>query len=82
MSSEGRRDTELFLRELCGKKTLIRLKWGNEFVGTLVSSDSYMNVHLTNCFEKTKSQGESMLGDVLIRCNNILFILGYESQED
>ena len=75
-------DTKTFLRDLCGKKTVVRLKWGNEYVGTLISSDSYMNIHLSDCEEKMKGKAPAVLGDVLIRCNNILFILDQEENDD
>jgi small nuclear ribonucleoprotein F len=33
-----------FLAELTGKPVMLKLKWGMEYKGDLVSVDSYMNV--------------------------------------
>ena len=35
-----------FLMSLTGKPVLIKLKWGMEYKGYLVSVDSYMNVQV------------------------------------
>lgn len=37
-----------FLTELTGKPVLVKLKWGMEYKGTLVSIDSYMNMQVGN----------------------------------
>jgi small nuclear ribonucleoprotein F len=56
------------LQSLVDADVRIRLKWGQtEYTGRLVSVDSYMNVQLSG-----KNQG--VLGQVLIRCNNVLWI--------
>jgi small nuclear ribonucleoprotein F len=65
-----------FLYELTGKLVVVRLKWGPEYHGILVSTDAYMNVQLANAQEVLPgrpSQG-GLLGDVMIRCNNVLYI--------
>ncbi|PVU99814.1 hypothetical protein BB559_000391 [Furculomyces boomerangus] len=64
-----------FLHDLVGKVVIVRLKWGQEYKGILASSDSYMNIQLmeTEEFQDGISMGPS-LGEVLIRCNNILYI--------
>lgn len=36
-----------FLNGLTGKPVVVRLKWGMEYKGYLVSTDSYMNVQVT-----------------------------------
>lgn len=36
-----------FLKELTGKQCVVRLKWGMEYKGFLVSVDSYMNIHVS-----------------------------------
>lgn len=38
-----------FLQGLSGKLVLVRLKWGMEYKGYLVSTDSYMNVQVRAC---------------------------------
>lgn len=70
-----------FLQELTGKPVMIRLKWGQEYKGYLVSVDSYMNLQLANTeeFVDGVSSGGT-LGEVLIRCNNVLYIRGLEEE--
>jgi small nuclear ribonucleoprotein F len=36
-----------FLAELTGKPVLVRLKWGMEYKGYLVSTDNYMNLQVS-----------------------------------
>lgn len=53
----------------------MRLKWGQtEYKGTLVSVDSYMNIQLNNTEEYIDRKHTGTLGQVLIRCNNVLWI--------
>ncbi|KAI1652216.1 LSM domain-containing protein [Daldinia loculata] len=57
------------------KDIVVRLKWGEtEYHGRLVSSDSYMNIQLTNAQEFIDQKFTSDLGQILIRCNNVLWI--------
>lgn len=59
------------------KEIVVRLKWGNtEYRGVLVSIDSYMNIQLTNTQEYIDQKMTATLGQVLIRCNNVLWIQG------
>ncbi|KAF7301438.1 Sm domain-containing protein [Mycena indigotica] len=37
-----------FLQELTGKPVFVRLKWGLEYKGFLVSTDGFMNLQLAN----------------------------------
>ncbi|CAG8522377.1 8300_t:CDS:2 [Funneliformis mosseae] len=67
-----------FLQELTGKPVMVRLKWGMEYKGFLVSVDSYMNLQLANTEEFVEGQSTGALGEVLIRCNNVLYIRGIE----
>jgi small nuclear ribonucleoprotein (snRNP)-like protein len=44
-----------FLQDLTGKPVFVRLKWGLEYKGYLVSTDSYMNLQVissrsSDCF--------------------------------
>ncbi len=73
------------LRKLCilttnnsvNKEIAVRLKWGQtEYRGILVSIDSYMNIQLTNTQEYIDQKMTATLGQVLIRCNNVLWIQG------
>ncbi|KAI9356247.1 hypothetical protein DFJ73DRAFT_623113, partial [Zopfochytrium polystomum] len=63
-----------FLNGLTGKPVLVKLKWGMEYKGFLVSVDSYMNVQLANTEELIDGASAGVLGEVLIRCNNILYV--------
>ncbi|KAL7537113.1 hypothetical protein ACHAXR_007596 [Thalassiosira sp. AJA248-18] len=63
-----------FLADLTGKNVRVRLKWGQEYQGKLASSDAYMNLQLENTEEFIDGQFAGALGEVLIRCNNVLYI--------
>jgi small nuclear ribonucleoprotein F len=54
---------------------VVRLKWGEtEYKGRLVSVDLYMNIQLSNTEEFVGGVSSGTLGQVLIRCNNVLWI--------
>ncbi|KAK3061018.1 hypothetical protein LTS18_007196 [Coniosporium uncinatum] len=58
-----------------GEEVLVRLKWGQtEYKGRLVSVDSYMNIQLADTEEFIDGKSTGTLGQVLIRCNNVLWI--------
>ena len=38
-----------FLQDLTGKVIYVRLKWGLEYKGYLVSTDGYMNLQVSDC---------------------------------
>jgi len=42
--------------------------------GYLVSVDAYMNLQLANCEEWIDEKLAGNLGEVLIRCNNVLYL--------
>lgn len=65
-----------FLNELTGKIIIVKLKWGMEYKGYLVSTDAYMNLQLANTEEFIDGQFTGNLGEVLIRCNNVLYMRG------
>ncbi|KAJ1982006.1 hypothetical protein H4R34_001867 [Dimargaris verticillata] len=68
-----------FLQDLTGKSVIVTLKWGLEYKGHLTSVDSYMNVQLNNAEEfKDGVSSGGVLGEVLIRCNNVLYVRGAE----
>jgi small nuclear ribonucleoprotein F len=52
-----------------------------EYQGKLESSDAYMNLQLLNTEEFIDGQLAGYLGEVLIRCNNVLYIKAAENQE-
>ncbi|EDQ92838.1 uncharacterized protein MONBRDRAFT_13957 [Monosiga brevicollis MX1] len=63
-----------FLAGLTGKPILVKLKWGMEYKGVLKASDQYMNLQLLNTEEYVDGSMTGALGEVLIRCNNVLYI--------
>ncbi|KAJ2132193.1 U6 snRNA-associated Sm-like protein LSm6 [Coemansia sp. RSA 921] len=64
-----------FLQSLVGKATVVRLKWGQEYKGMLVSTDQYMNIQLANAEEFQDGNSNGVLpGELLIRCNNVLYV--------
>jgi small nuclear ribonucleoprotein (snRNP)-like protein len=52
-----------------GEDVVVRLKWGGqtEYIGKLVSIDSYMNIQLAGAEEWIDGEMTSTLGQVLIR---------------
>ena len=68
-----------FLYELIGKKVIVRLKWGIEYKGVLVSFDKYMNFQLREAEEIINNEIKGSLGEIIIRCNNVLFVKEYEN---
>ncbi|CRK90437.1 CLUMA_CG004128, isoform A [Clunio marinus] len=71
-----------FLNSLTGKPVIIKLKWGHEYKGFLVSVDGYMNMQLANTEEWVDGSKTGSLGEVLIRCNNVLHIRGVQEDDD
>ena len=45
-----------FLNGLTGKPVIVKLKWGMEYKGYLVSTDSYMNVQVCRPLPTCKMQ--------------------------
>ncbi|RKP06546.1 small nuclear ribo protein F [Thamnocephalis sphaerospora] len=69
-----------FLQGLINKPVMVKLKWGLEYRGHLLSTDSYMNLQLANTEEYKDGVSTGALGEVLIRCNNVLYIRGLEDE--
>ena len=63
-----------FLSYLIGKNILVKLKWGIEYKGKLVSFDNYINLRIENTEEWLDGKKIGRLGEIVIRCNNIQFI--------
>lgn len=63
-----------FLSSLAGKEVAVRLKWGMEYKGKLKAYDAYMNVQLADAEEWTGETFKGRLGEIVIRCNNVLYI--------
>ncbi|KAM8906354.1 small nuclear ribonucleoprotein F-like [Lycaon pictus] len=71
-----------FPNGLTGKPVRVKLKWGMEYQGYLESVDGYMNMQLANTEEYIDGALSGHLGEVLIRCNNVLYIRGVEEEEE
>ena len=71
-----------FLNGLTGKSVMVKLKWGHEYKGFLVATDSYMNLQLANTEEFIDGAQTGNLGEVLVRCNNVLYIKAADEDED
>ena len=56
-----------FLNSLTGKPVMVKLKWGHEYKGYLVSTDGYMNLQLDSTEEFIDGSCTGNLGEVLIR---------------
>ncbi|EMP34742.1 Small nuclear ribonucleoprotein F, partial [Chelonia mydas] len=69
---------------LTGKSVMVKLKlkWGMEYKGYLGSVHGYMNMQLANTEEYIDGVLSGHLDEVLIRCNNVLYIRGVEEEED
>ena len=71
-----------FLNDLTGKPVIAKLKWGMEYKGYLVSVDAYMNLQLASTEEWVDGTFSSNLGEVLIRCNNVLYLRGVPEEDE
>ncbi len=69
-----------FLQGLTGKPVIVKLKWGMEYKGYLVSTDSYMNLQIAGTQEFIDGEFKGSIGEVLIRCNNVLYIREAEEE--
>ncbi|MEM2637411.1 MAG: U6 snRNA-associated Sm-like protein LSm6 [Candidatus Korarchaeota archaeon] len=57
------------------KQVLVRLKDGEEYIGTLVDTDTFMNMVLTDAVELKDGERVRSYGTVFIRGNNIIYIM-------
>ncbi|KAI9184384.1 hypothetical protein H9P43_003437 [Blastocladiella emersonii ATCC 22665] len=65
-----------FLNDLMGNPVIVRLKWGMEYKGVLAAYDEYMNFKLEKTEEYVNGVSTGELGEVLVRCNNVMYIRG------
>ena len=63
-----------FLQAMANQRVSVKLKWGMEYTGRLISADTYMNLQLADTEEFVDGAWAGNLGEVLIRCNNVLYI--------
>lgn len=59
----------------------VKLKWGMEYRGFLVSADAYMNLQLASTEEYVDGEAQGSLGEVLIRCNNVMYLRAADEEE-
>merc|ERR1711997_1232631 len=71
-----------FLNALTGKPVLVKLKWGMEYKGYLVAVDGYMDLQLANSEEYIDGALAGHLGEILVRCNNVLYIRGVDEEAE
>ena len=71
-----------FLASLTGKKVAVKLKWGMEYRGFLVSTDAYMNLQPASTEEFVDGECQGALGEVLIRCNNVMWLKASDEDGD
>ena len=57
---------------------MVKLKCGHEYKGYLVSVDAHMNLQLAQTKEFIDGNFTKKLGEVLVRCNNVLYVRGCE----
>lgn len=71
-----------FLESLKGKKVNVQLKWGNNYRGILSNYDHYFNVSVTEAEEWHKEQFKGKLSEIIIRCNNVLYIQQVQGEDN
>ncbi len=62
------------MENLKGKSVIVKLKWGHEYKGTLLNYDDYFNIQMKNVEEWMNDQLKGSISEILIRCNNVLYI--------
>ncbi|CAL2027310.1 unnamed protein product [Caenorhabditis brenneri] len=62
------------------KFVVCKLKWGMKYKGVLVVVDSYMNLQLAHAEEYIDGNNTGNLGEILIRCNNVLYMGGVDGE--
>ncbi|QLQ78638.1 hypothetical protein HG537_0A08860 [Torulaspora globosa] len=64
-----------FLRDLIDKPIVVTLKFNKtQYKGRLVSTDNYFNVRLRDAEEVVDGKSKGNVGEIFIRCNNVLWI--------
>uniref|UniRef100_A0A674KA94 Small nuclear ribonucleoprotein F n=2 Tax=Terrapene triunguis TaxID=2587831 RepID=A0A674KA94_9SAUR len=71
-----------FLNGLTGKPVMVKLKWGMEYKGYLMSVNGYMNMQIENTEEYIDGALSGHLGEILIRYNHVLYIRGVEEEKE
>ncbi|KXS21866.1 putative membrane-associated protein [Gonapodya prolifera JEL478] len=68
------RNPKPFLMDLTGRPVIVKLKWGMEYKGMLQAVDGYMNLLLSDTEEFIDGNSTGILKEILIRCNNVLYL--------
>lgn len=63
-----------FLADCIGQSVTVKLKWGMDYTGVLISFDKYMNYQLAEATEWVNGENRGLLGDIIVRCNNVLYV--------
>lgn len=71
-----------FLYDFVGKPVIVKLKWGMEYKGFLVSTDAYMNIQLASTEEYADGQFIGQVGEIFIRCNNVMYVRKHPEEEE
>ncbi|MBE8538726.1 LSM domain-containing protein [Geoglobus acetivorans] len=67
------------VKSMVGRMIRVEMKGEeNNLVGKLESVDDYMNLHLSNAMEYKGNEKVRMLGDIVLRGNNVILIQPFE----
>jgi len=67
-----------FLKNVVGKRVIVRLSSGVDYRGVLSCLDGYMNIALEQTEEHVDGAVTNRYGDAFIRGNNVLYISAAE----
>lgn len=63
-------------------RIIVTLKFNNtQYRGTLISTDNYFNIQLKDAEEWIQGESKGVVGEIFIRCNNVLWISKDTKQE-
>jgi len=62
------------LQRSVDSEILVQLKDGTQYLGTLLETDTYMNMVLADAKEMHDNQMVARFGEIFVRGNNILYI--------
>ncbi|CAE6417512.1 unnamed protein product [Rhizoctonia solani] len=68
-----------FLKNVVGKRVVVRLTSGVDYRGVLSCLDGYMNIAMEQTEEHVNGRVTNRYGDAFIRGNNVLYISAAEA---
>ncbi|CAE6437926.1 unnamed protein product [Rhizoctonia solani] len=68
-----------FLKNVVGKRVVVRLTSGVDYRGVLSCLDGYMNIAMEQTEEHVNGRVTNRYGDTFIRGNNVLYISAAEA---